>query len=456
MTDRKKLVALTGAGISAESGIPTFRNSGGMWEQYDVKKLASIEGWRRNPELVQRFYNERRKQLGNVEPNTAHRILAELEKDFDVTVITQNVDNLHERAGSTKVIHLHGELTKARSSKHPNMVFDIGYRPIEQGEKAPDGSLLRPHIVWFGEQVPMIEAAQATVAAADIFVIIGSGLTVFPAAELIKYAKANTPIYFINPKEINYIDRHITVIREKATAGMEKLKTVLSQIQNEPQNEMEDITNIYNVIILDQSGSMERIRDVAIDGFNETFQTIKAAQLQYADKQEHFVTLVVFNSAEIKTVYDRISCTKVKELTREKYIPDCSTPLYDAMGRTLSKFRNSLDTSKNNDVLVTIITDGLENASKEYSGRQIKEMVNELKTQGWVFTYIGANHDVESAAENVGISNSLKFDSTRRGTKEMFEKEMKSRSRYYNMIVSKLSLEDGDYFKEDEEVEKTN
>ena len=223
----KKIVALTGAGISAESGITTFRDSGGLWEQYDVMDVASIDGWRKNPQLVQRFYNDRRKQLGEVDPNNAHHILAELEKDFDVTVVTQNVDNLHERAGSTKIIHLHGELTKARSSIDPNQIIDIGYRPIEWGEKAPDGSQLRPHIVWFGEAVPMIAAAADVVSEADILLIIGTSLNVYPAAGLVGYANSKALIYLIDPNEVAYSGRNITVIREKATVGMEKLKEIL-------------------------------------------------------------------------------------------------------------------------------------------------------------------------------------------------------------------------------------
>jgi len=227
MKNRKKIVALTGAGISAESGISTFRDSGGLWEQYDVMEVASIEGWRKNPQLVQRFYNDRRKQLQEVEPNAAHRILAELEKDFDVTVVTQNVDNLHERAGSSKIIHLHGELTQARSSINPNLIVDVGYRPIEWGEKAPDGSQLRPHIVWFGEPVPMIETAVEKVAVADILLIIGTSLNVYPAAGLVGYADRKASIYLIDPNEVNYQGRNITVIREKATVGMEQLKKML-------------------------------------------------------------------------------------------------------------------------------------------------------------------------------------------------------------------------------------
>jgi len=228
MKHLKKIVALTGAGISAESGITTFRDSGGLWEQYDVMEVASIDGWHKNPQLVQRFYNDRRKQLEEVEPNAAHRILAELEKDFDVTVVTQNVDNLHERAGSTKIVHLHGELTKARSSIDLDMIVDIGYRPIEWGEKAPDGSPLRPHIVWFGEAVPLIGAAANIVAAADILLIIGTSLNVYPAAGLVGYANRKAPIYLIDPNEVAYSGRNITVIREKATTGMEKLKEILS------------------------------------------------------------------------------------------------------------------------------------------------------------------------------------------------------------------------------------
>ena len=232
MKHLKKIVALTGAGISAESGITTFRDSGGLWEQYDVMEVASIEGWRKNPQLVQRFYNDRRKQLEEVEPNAAHRILAELENYYDVTVVTQNVDNLHERAGSTKILHLHGELTKARSSADPDMIVDIGNRPIEWGEKAPDGAQLRPHIVWFGEAVPMIAAAADIVAKADILLIIGTSLNVYPAAGLVGYADRKASIYLIDPNEVSYSGRNITIIREKATAGMENLKKILIESLN--------------------------------------------------------------------------------------------------------------------------------------------------------------------------------------------------------------------------------
>ena len=232
MKNLKKIVAMTGAGISAESGITTFRDSGGLWEQYDVMDVASIDGWRKNPQLVQLFYNDRRKQLGEVEPNNAHRILAELEKNFDVTVVTQNVDNLHERAGSTKIIHLHGELTKARSSLDPNLIIDVGYRAIEWGEKASDGSQLRPHIVWFGEAVPMIATAVNIVAEADILLVIGTSLNVYPAAGLVGYVNRKAHIYLIDPNEVSCSGHNITLIREKATIGMEELKKILLESLN--------------------------------------------------------------------------------------------------------------------------------------------------------------------------------------------------------------------------------
>jgi len=235
MTYRKKLVALTGAGISAESGISTFRGQGGLWEQYDVTEIASIEGWYKNPDLLQRFYNDRRKHLGEVKPNAAHCTLAELEMDFDVTVVTQNVDNLHERAGSSKILHLHGELTKARSSDDPDLIIDIGYRAIEPGENASDGSPLRPHVVWFGEMVTMIEPAIKIVSEADILVVIGTSLNVYPAAGLIKYARKNIPVFLIDPDEINNTGRDIIVIQQKATFGMELFKkTLMEMLVTEP------------------------------------------------------------------------------------------------------------------------------------------------------------------------------------------------------------------------------
>ena len=232
---KKNLVVLTGAGVSAESGISTFRDSNGLWENHNVEDVASIDGWRRNPSLVLEFYNERRRQLKNVSPNAAHLAIAALEDEYDVTVITQNVDNLHERAGSTKIIHLHGELTKVRPVDSCNesdgfseaQVFDIGYDDIRLGDLAPDGAQLRPHIVWFGEAVPKIEAAMDCVSRSDIFLIVGTSLQVYPAAGLYRYAGAGTPIYIIDPKDVPVHDGRITHIRETATKGMEIFKNIL-------------------------------------------------------------------------------------------------------------------------------------------------------------------------------------------------------------------------------------
>jgi NAD-dependent deacetylase len=232
---KKKLVVLTGAGVSAESGISTFRTNNGLWENHKVEDVASIEGWYRNPQLVLDFYNERRLQLGTVKPNAAHYALAELEKEWDVTVITQNVDNLHERAGSTRVIHLHGELTKVRPENCYNdidnyseeSVFDIGYDVINLGDLAPNGAQLRPHIVWFGEAVPYINAAINHVMDADVLLIVGTSLQVYPAAGLYAYAKADTPIYIIDPADVSVRDGRLTHIKEVATSGMETFKNIL-------------------------------------------------------------------------------------------------------------------------------------------------------------------------------------------------------------------------------------
>ncbi|MDR1170004.1 MAG: NAD-dependent deacylase [Prevotellaceae bacterium] len=222
--NRKNIVALTGAGISAESGLKTFRDSDGLWEEYDVMTVASIEGWYKNPDLVQEFYNKRRRELADVEPNDAHKILAQLESRFNVDIITQNVDNLHERGGSSSIIHLHGELTKARSSENPSLICEIGYRAIRKGEKAEDGSTLRPHIVWFGEAVPMIEPAIEKVRNADILIITGTSLNVYPAAGLIEYARRDIPVYLIDPNAVNYPgNRTVIFIREKASSGMKRL-----------------------------------------------------------------------------------------------------------------------------------------------------------------------------------------------------------------------------------------
>jgi NAD-dependent deacetylase len=217
----KKLVILTGAGMSAESGIKTFRDSGGLWEQYKVEEVASIEAWYRNPGMVQRFYNERRRQLENVVPNPGHTGLVQLESDFDVQIITQNVDNLHERAGSRKILHLHGMLTQARSSKDPDLIIDIGYRDILPGEKAADGSSLRPNIVWFGEAVPAMEEAADIASYADIFAVIGSSLNVYPAAGLIHYVPLLTPVFLIDPKPVQVPSAHeVQVIMEGASKGV--------------------------------------------------------------------------------------------------------------------------------------------------------------------------------------------------------------------------------------------
>lgn len=226
----KKLVILTGAGMSAESGIKTFRDSGGLWEQYKVEEVASIEGWYRNPDLVQKFYNERRRQLENAVPNAGHTGLVEMEKLFDVQIITQNVDDLHERAGSTKVLHLHGLLTQARSSKDPERIIDIGYRDILHGEKAPDGSPLRPNIVWFGEAVPAMETASDIASQADIFAVIGTSLNVYPAAGLIHYVPARISVFLIDPKPVTvYTNHKVDYITEGAGKGVailaEKLKS---------------------------------------------------------------------------------------------------------------------------------------------------------------------------------------------------------------------------------------
>lgn len=220
----KKIVVLTGAGMSAESGINTFRDANGLWEGHDVMEVASPQGFANNPALVLNFYNQRRKQLFEVQPNSAHFALADLEKSYDVTIITQNVDDLHERANSTEVIHLHGELLKARSVKNDTTSFDW-HKDIVLGDLAEDGGQIRPHIVWFGEQVPMLEKGIDITQQADILIIIGTSMQVYPAASLVNYVKPNTPIYFIDPKpSITESDfNNLTIIPEKATIGVQKL-----------------------------------------------------------------------------------------------------------------------------------------------------------------------------------------------------------------------------------------
>jgi NAD-dependent deacetylase len=232
---KKNLVVLTGAGVSAESGVSTFRDSNGLWENHRVEDVASIEGWYRDPSLVLDFYNGRRTQLATVKPNSAHYAIASLEDEWNVTVVTQNVDNLHERAGSTKIIHLHGELTKVRPENCYNdqdgfseeTVFDIGYETIQIGDKAPNGAQLRPHIVWFGEAVPKIDQAIDAVEAADVILIVGTSLQVYPAAGLYAFAKAGTPIYIIDPAEVRVKDSRLTHIKDVATKGMETFKNIL-------------------------------------------------------------------------------------------------------------------------------------------------------------------------------------------------------------------------------------
>ena len=232
---KTKIVVLTGAGVSAESGVSTFRDSNGLRENYKVEDVASIEGWYRDPALVLEFYNARRAQLAEVKPNAAHIAIASLEQDYDVTVVTQNVDNLHERAGSTKIIHLHGELTKVRPENCCNdrdgyseeTVFDIGTDSINIGDMAPNGAQLRPHSVWFGEAVPKIEKAIDAVEAADMLLIVGTSLQVYPAAGLYRYAKSSTPIYIIDPKDVPVRDGRVTHIKDVATNGMEVFKNIL-------------------------------------------------------------------------------------------------------------------------------------------------------------------------------------------------------------------------------------
>ena len=224
----KKLVVLTGAGISAESGINTFRDADGLWEGHDVMEVATPQGFAANPALVLDFYNQRRKQLSTVKPNTAHLNLVELEKNFDVEIITQNVDNLHEKAGSKNVTHLHGELLKVRSSADESLILDWN-KDLVLGDLCTKNSQLRPHIVWFGEMVPMLDKAIEITKEADILVIIGTSMQVYPAASLVDYIKPKTPIYFIDPKpQISENDfNDLTIIKNVASLGTHKLIELL-------------------------------------------------------------------------------------------------------------------------------------------------------------------------------------------------------------------------------------
>ena len=224
---KKKLVVLTGAGISAESGLKTFRDSDGLWEGYDVTEVATPRGWRKNPQLVLDFYNQRRKNVADASPNAAHYGLAELEKDFDVTIITQNIDDLHERAGSTNILHLHGEIFKMRSERDEELIYEIK-GDIKLGDMAKDGGQLRPYIVWFEEPVPKIEEAIPIVHNADILVVVGTSLVVYPAAGLINYAASDIPKFIID-KKVPYTSSiyNLTVIEKPATEGVKDLQNIL-------------------------------------------------------------------------------------------------------------------------------------------------------------------------------------------------------------------------------------
>lgn len=224
----KSLVVFTGSGISAESGLRTFREMGGLWEEYDVTDVASPEGWANDMELVLRFYNERRKQLLDAKPNPGHLAIAELEKNFDVNIVTQNVDDLHERAGSTKVLHLHGELRKAQSSFFPDLVYDIQGSELNPGDLCEMGYQLRPHVVWFGEPVPKMDEAISLCQKAEIFLVVGTSLNVYPAASLIDFVPSKCPVYLVDPnKIIAPVNRKYEFIQEKAGKGLQELKNKL-------------------------------------------------------------------------------------------------------------------------------------------------------------------------------------------------------------------------------------
>ncbi|MEM7549703.1 MAG: NAD-dependent deacylase [Bacteroidota bacterium] len=229
MAKRKKLVVLSGAGMSAESGVSTFRDSGGLWEGHDVMEVATFEGWKKNRSLVLDFYNQRRKQSFEVEPNEGHKIIAELEDHFEVSVITQNVDGLHEKAGSNKVIHLHGELSKAQSTVDPSLVYELDHWEIKEGDKCEKGSQLRPFIVWFGEAVPMMDLAIEETLKAEFFIVIGTSLLVYPAAGLLDFVDSKVPKYIIDPKmpEVRQTE-NLYLIEEIASEGMRKVRRELA------------------------------------------------------------------------------------------------------------------------------------------------------------------------------------------------------------------------------------
>jgi NAD-dependent deacetylase len=228
----KKIVVLTGAGISAESGLKTFRDSDGLWEGYDIQKVATPEAWQQNPQLVQDFYNMRRRDVLAAKPNAAHYALAELEKQYDVTIITQNIDDLHERAGSTKVMHLHGVITRSQSSIDPNLTYPIDGWELKMGSMCELGSQLRAHVVWFGEDVPMIVPSARICQQAEVFILVGSSLAVYPAAGLINYVHYDVPKYIIDPKipDVNRV-KNLIKIKEKATVGVPELVKKLTDIE---------------------------------------------------------------------------------------------------------------------------------------------------------------------------------------------------------------------------------
>lgn len=227
----KKVIVFTGSGVSAESGIKTFRDSGGLWEEYNISDVATPEAWQRNPALVLDFYNKRRKQVMEAQPNAAHLALKKLEEKFDVTIITQNIDDLHERAGSKNIVHLHGEIRKMRSSKYSELIYDVNGWEIQMGQTCEKGTQLRPHIVWFGEMVPEMERAAWITSTAEVFIVIGTSLEVYPAASLVDYAPLEAEKYFVDPhaKTISH-HSNLSIIKEKAAEGVPKLvQKLLSQ-----------------------------------------------------------------------------------------------------------------------------------------------------------------------------------------------------------------------------------
>lgn len=219
----KKIIVFTGSGISAESGLKTFRDSDGLWENYNIEDVATPQAWHRNRQMVNEFYNMRRKQVLEAKPNAAHLALAKLESKFDVTIITQNIDDLHERAGSKNILHLHGEIRKARSSVDENLIYNIEGWEIKEGEKCAKGSQLRPHIVWFGEQVPELNRAARIISGAEIFIVIGTSLVVYPAAGLVDYAPMKSEKYFIDPHASENLANQFIIFEEKAGTSVPKL-----------------------------------------------------------------------------------------------------------------------------------------------------------------------------------------------------------------------------------------